>query len=150
MRISIGSDHAGFELKEVIKNHLIEKGYQVNDKGTYNKDSVDYPDYAYPTCMDVINNDAKYGILVCYTGIGMSISSNKVKGIRAALVSSVENAILTKEHNNVNVLCLSSKDINADLALEIVDAFITTEFTYGRHERRVNKIGDIENGTKKQ
>ena len=148
MRISIGSDHAGFELKEIIKNYLIIKGYEVKDHGTYGKDSVDYPDFAYPVSLDVVNKISDYGILVCYTGIGMSMSCNKVKGIRGALVSSVENAILTKEHNNANVLCLSSKDTSTELALQIVDAFISTEFTYGRHERRVNKIGDIENGTK--
>lgn len=144
MKIAIGSDHAGYELKEKIVTYLINRGYEVINYGTYTNESVDYPDYAKKVSYAVSDEECKYGILVCYTGIGMSIASNKVKGIRAALVGSVENAILTKEHNNANVLCLSSKDINESKAKEIVDAFLTTEFTSGRHERRVQKIMELE------
>ena len=145
MKISIGADHAGFALKEEIKKYLEGKNIEVVDYGTYDIASIDYPDYALPVSKSVANKEATLGILVCYTGIGMSMCANKVKGVRAALVGSVENAILTKEHNNANVLCLGAKDTAVSLALEIVDAFIKTEFTYGRHERRVNKIVSIEN-----
>lgn len=145
MKISIGADHAGFALKEEIKKYLQGKNIEVVDYGTYDTTSIDYPDYALPVSKSVANKETTLGILVCYTGIGMSMCANKVKGVRAALVGSVENAILTKEHNNANVLCLGAKDTGVSLALEIVDAFIKTEFTYGRHERRVNKIVSIEN-----
>lgn len=145
MRIAIGSDHAGFNLKKEIIEHLKEKNIEVLDEGTYSLDSVDYPDFAVKVCNDYVSKTVDYGILVCYTGIGMSMAANKVKGVRAALVGIVEDAVLTKEHNNANVLCLSAKNTKTDLALKIVDAFLTTEFTAGRHERRVQKVMDIEN-----
>lgn len=148
MKIAIGSDHAGYELKEFIKNLLLESNYEVIDYGTHGTESVDYPDFAFPVSSEVATQNVDFGILVCYTGIGMSMASNKVKGVRAALVSSVENAVLTREHNNANVLCLSSKDTSKELSKQIVETFLTTEFTAGRHERRVCKIGDIENGRK--
>lgn len=141
MKIVIGSDHAGFELKEQLVNYLQEK-YKVVNCGTYSKDSVDYPDYAKAVCLEM--NENTVGILVCFTGIGMSIAANKFKGVRAALVGSVEDAKLTREHNNSNILCLSSKNTPFELAKKIVDTFLTTEFTYGRHENRVNKILKIE------
>lgn len=144
MIISIGSDHAGYKLKEELKQYLCEKNIQVVDFGTNGLDSVDYPDFARPAAEYVKDMKADFGILVCYTGIGMSMAANKVKGIRAALVSSVENAHLTREHNNANVLCLSAKDISVDVAKLIVDEFLSTEFAGGRHERRVNKVMEIE------
>lgn len=144
MIISIGSDHAGYKLKEELKQYLCEKNIQVVDFGTNGLDSVDYPDFARPAAEYVKDMKADFGILVCYTGIGMSMAANKVKGIRAALVSSVENAHLTREHNNANVLCLSAKDISVDVAKLIVDEFLNTEFAGGRHERRVNKVMEIE------
>ena len=144
MKIAIGSDHAGFNLKEQIKNYLLEKNNTVLDQGTYNTDSVDYPDFALPVCEKVKNEEVDFGILVCYTGIGMSICANKVKKIRAALVCNEESAKLTREHNNANVLCVGAKDINFEEAKKIVDIFLNTSFTYGRHERRVNKITQIE------
>lgn len=144
MIISIGSDHAGYKLKEELKQYLCEKNIQVVDFGTNGLDSVDYPDFARPAAEYVKDMKADFGILVCYTGIGMSMAANKVKGIRAALVSSVENAHLTREHNNANVLCLSAKDISVDDAKLIVDEFLNTEFAGGRHERRVNKVMEIE------
>jgi ribose 5-phosphate isomerase B len=144
MKISIASDHAGLELKDYIKEYLTRKGHEVEDFGTYSKDSCDYPDFARPCAQSVANKSSELGILVCYTGIGMSMCANKVKGIRAALVTSVENAHLTKEHNNANILCLGAKDTPQDLALNIVDEFINTPFAGGRHERRVNKLMETE------
>ena len=144
MKISIASDHAGLELKDYIKEYLTKKGHEVEDFGTYTKDSCDYPDFARPCAQSVANKTSELGIFVCYTGIGMSMCANKVKGIRAALVTSVENAHLTKEHNNANILCLGAKDTPQDLALNIVDEFINTPFAGGRHERRVNKLMETE------
>lgn len=144
MKIAIGSDHAGFNLKNEIIEHLKKQNIEILDEGTYGLDSVDYPDYAVKVCHDYVNKVVDHGILVCYTGIGMSMAANKVKGVRAALVGKVEDAVLTKEHNNANVLCLSAKNTETSLALEIVDAFLKTDFTYGRHERRVQKVMDIE------
>ena len=144
MIISIGSDHAGLNLKEEIKNYLTNKGIEVVDFGTNSLDSCDYPDFGYPAACAVKDKKVDFGILVCYTGIGMSMVANKVKGIRGALVGSVENAQLTREHNNANVLCLAAKDTNSSLAFQIVDEFLNTEFAGGRHERRVNKVMDIE------
>lgn len=141
MKIYIGSDHAGYLLKEEIVKYLNDK-YEVVNCGPFGMDSVDYPDYAVKVCKEV--KEDVVGILVCYTGIGMSMAANKFKGVRAALVGKVEDAILTREHNNANVLCLSAKNTPADLAIEIVEKFLTTEFTYGRHERRVNKINEID------
>ena len=145
MKISIGADHAGYILKEEIKKYLESKNIEVIDYGTNSLESIDYPDYALPTAKAVADGICEFGILVCYTGIGMSMCANKVKGVRGALVGSLENATLTREHNNANVLCLGAKDTNTELALKIVETFINTEFTHGRHERRVNKVMCIEN-----
>ena len=144
MKIYIGSDHAGYDRKTEIIEFLKAKQIEVVDCGTYSKESVDYPDYAKEVCLGCLK-DSTYGILVCYTGIGMSITANKFKGIRASLVGSVEDAILTKEHNDSNVLCLSAKNTSKELTLEIVDTYLNASFTHGRHERRVNKILEIEN-----
>ncbi len=144
MIISMASDHAGLSLKEDIKKYLQELGHTVLDFGTNTLDSCDYPDFAYPAACAVKDHKADFGILVCYTGIGMSMAANKVKSIRAALVGSVENAHLTREHNNANVLCLAAKDTKKELAIKIVDEFLNTSFAGGRHERRVNKVMDIE------
>lgn len=144
MVISIASDHAGRKLKNEIINYLTSNGHIVYDCGTYTDDSVDYPDFGKKACEKVLSKEASFGILVCYTGIGMSMVGNKHKGIRAALVAIPEDAILTREHNNANVLCLSQKNTSFDIATQIVDNFLNTEFAGGRHERRVNKIGIIE------
>lgn len=149
MRIAIGSDHAGYELKCTLVKYLQRQLIEVYDMGTFCKDSVDYPDYANQVCQTVIRDYSDLGILICYTGIGMSIAANKHKGIRAALVNSVENAKLTREHNDANVLCLGAKDVDEKLALEIVDAFINTKFTEGRHLRRVQKVMNIEKNEKR-
>lgn len=145
MKLSIGSDHAGYDLKKQIFEYLQKEGHIVIDQGTYNKDSVDYPDFAKWVVKDVQDNEADYGILVCYTGIGMSMAANKARGIRAALVGKVEDAVLTREHNNANVLCLSAKNTSVEDAFEIVKAFLSTDFAGGRHERRVEKVMRFEN-----
>lgn len=144
MKIALGSDHAGLKLKNLIIDHLNQNNIEVEDFGTYSSASVDYPDYASKVATAVKNNEADFGILVCYTGIGMSIAANKVPGIRASLVFNTESATLTREHNNANVLCLSEKDISEHNALAIVDCFLKAEFLGERHLRRVNKICDIE------
>lgn len=145
MKLSIGSDHAGYDLKKQIFEYLQKEGHVVIDQGTYNKDSVDYPDFAKWVVKDVQDKEADYGILVCYTGIGMSMAANKARGIRAALVGKVEDAVLTREHNNANVLCLSAKNTSVEDAFEIVKAFLSTDFAGGRHERRVEKVMRFEN-----
>ena len=145
MKLSIGSDHAGYDLKKQIFEYLQKEGHVVIDQGTYNKDSVDYPDFAEWVVKDVQNTEADYGILVCYTGIGMSMAANKARGIRAALVGKVEDAVLTREHNNANVLCLSAKNTSVEDAFEIIKAFLSTDFAGGRHERRVEKVMRFEN-----
>jgi ribose 5-phosphate isomerase B len=145
VKLSIGSDHAGYDLKKQIFEYLKKEGHVVIDQGTYNKDSVDYPDFAEWVVKDVQNKEADYGILVCYTGIGMSMAANKARGIRAALVGKVEDAVLTREHNNANVLCLSAKNTSVEDAFEIIKAFLSTDFAGGRHERRVEKVMRFEN-----
>lgn len=142
MRIAIASDHAGYSLKEEIKKHLTDK-YEIVDFGTNSTESVDYPDYAKAVARDVQNNGS-LGILVCYTGVGMSITANKYHGVRAALVFNAENAALAREHNNANIICLGSKDVSVVDAIKFVDIFLNTDFLGGRHLRRVNKINECE------
>lgn len=149
MRIAIGSDHAGYDLKNNIVKYLQKHKIEVHDMGTFTKDSVDYPDFATQVCHSITRGTTDLGILVCYTGIGMSMAANKHKGIRAALVSSVENTVLTREHNNANVICMGAKDVDYELAKQIVDAFINTKFTEGRHLRRVEKLANIEKNEKR-
>jgi len=145
MRISIGSDHAGFRIKEAIKGFLIQKGHRVVDNGTYSEDSVDYPDFAKKVVQNILSKEADYGILMCGTGIGMSIAANKFKGIKAALCLLPEMASLARMHNNANVLVLPGRLIGIDLAQWIVEAFLESEFEGGRHERRIKKIEEFEN-----
>ena len=145
--IALGADHAGYELKELIKKHLQEKGIQVEDMGTYSTDSVDYPDYAYPVAKKVAAGQAEYGILCCGTGIGISIAANKVKGIRAALCADEFSAEMTRRHNDANILCMGGRVIKSELALKLVDIFLNTPFEGDKHLRRINKIAEIENGT---
>ena len=145
MKIVLGSDHAGMELKNSILKYLESLGYEAIDCGTYSLDSCDYPDYAKKVASMVAKKEANYGVLVCYTGIGMSITANKFKGIRAALVSNSDAARLTREHNDANIICLSSKDLNIEQAKSFVDIFLNTPFSNGeRHLRRINKIKEIE------
>lgn len=140
MKLSIASDHGGFELKNFLVEKLRSKGYEVIDHGTPSIERVDYPDYAKFVCEDIQNGVSKFGILICVTGIGMSIYANKFKGIRAALVTNLESALLTRQHNDSNIICLSGKFTAKNDALEYVEAFVNAEFEGGRHLRRVNKI----------
>jgi len=144
MKIVLGCDHGGFELKEIIKVHLIEKGYSVIDIGTNNTDSVDYPDYGKKAGEMVAKNEAERGIVICGTGIGISIAANKVSGIRCALCTNEYMAKMSRQHNDANMLSLGSRVIGPGLALGIVDAWMNTEFDGGRHEIRVNKLMEIE------
>lgn len=142
--VSIGSDHAGFDMKEIIKKNLKLNGIEFKDLGTYNKESVDYPLFAQSVSISVASGESEKGILVCGTGIGVSIVANKVKSIRAALCNSEIEAELARKHNNANVLCLGGRMISDELALKIIDTFLKTEFEGGRHEKRVEQISKIE------
>ena len=142
--IAIGADHGGFELKVHIKKHLDEIGVEYKDYGTFSEDRVDYPDCAAPVCKAVQDNSADRGILICGTGIGISIAANKHKGIRAALCSDVYSATMTKRHNDANIICLGGRVTGRELAFMIVDAWLNTEFEGGRHEVRIAKIHKIE------
>ena len=144
MKIALGSDHAGLDLKNSIIEHLKSNGHEIIDYGTYTKDSCDYPDYAYPTALALSNGEVDYAIVVCFTGIGVSMVANKVKGVRCSLVTTVEDAVLTKEHNDSNCLALGAKNVSFELAKDIVDAWMSAEFVGGRHLNRVNKIKVVE------
>ncbi len=146
MRVIIGSDHGGFRLKQEIRSLLEEMGIAYEDVGCDCPDSVDYPDYALPDAERVAKGEFDRGILVCGTGIGMSIAANKVKGIRCAVVSDEFSARMSREHNDANVLALGERVVGPGLAREIVRVWLTTDFAGGRHGRRVAKIGAIEDG----
>lgn len=143
MKIALASDHGGFALKNIVKDHLIKRGFEVTDLGTHSEDSVDYPVYGKACGEAVTGGDADLGIVVCGTGIGISIAANKVKGVRCGLCTSVEMAKLTKQHNNANILALGGRTTPPDLALEITDAWLDTEFEGGRHERRTNMLDEM-------
>lgn len=145
MKIALGCDHGGLEHKNAIAEHLKSRSFTVEDFGVYEQKSVDYPDIAVLVADCVAAEQADLGILVCGTGIGMSLAANKVKGIRAAACSEHFSAKYTRLHNNSNILCLGGRVIGVGTALELVDLFVDTEFEGGRHETRVNKITDIEN-----
>jgi len=140
MKIAIGADHAGFELKEIIKEHLLNNGFLVNDFGTNGLDSVDYPDFAHPTAQAVESGTCNLGIVVCGSGNGVNIVCNKHKGVRSALCWMPEIATLARLHNNANVLALPARFISTETAIEIVKAFLTASFEGGRHQKRVEKI----------
>lgn len=144
MHIAIGSDHGGFEQKEQLASWLLEHGYECTDYGCDSTESVDYPDHALPVARAVANGEADFGVLVCGTGIGMALAANKVRGIRAANITSVPFAQLTREHNNANVLTLSGRFVDLEENERILEAFLTTEFAGGRHAARVDKIMAIE------
>ena len=144
MKIAMACDHGGLELKETIKQHLTERGFEVEDFGTYTKDSCDYPDYARPAAEAVASGACERGILVCTTGIGVSITANKVKGVRCALLSDPVSARLTRQHNDTNMMALGQGFVGPMLALQIVDTWLDTAFEGGRHQRRVDKISAIE------
>lgn len=149
MKISLGSDHAGFKTKQDIKDYLISKGIEVVDVGTYDGTiSTDYPDYAIKAAELVSSKETDFGIVVCGTGLGVAMSANKVVGVRATPVSTVEFAQLARQHNNANVLALSGRFVDLELNKKIVDMFLNTPFEAGRHERRTGKIFQYEKGKK--
>ena len=145
MRVALGSDHGGFTLKEEIKSYLEKEGIEYKDFGTNSTDSCDYPDIALPVAQGVASGEFDRGILICGTGIGIGIAANKVRGIRAALCHDTFSARASREHNDANILTMGERVIGRGLALDIVDVWINTDFSGGRHQRRVDKINDIEN-----
>ena len=138
--IVIGCDHAGFELKSKVINHLLEKGFDVEDMGCYSEDSIDYADYAHPVASKVEENSDVTGILICGSGNGINMTANKHQGVRSALCWTPEISKLAREHNDANILTLPGRFVSEELALEIVDVFFSTEFEGGRHLNRINKI----------
>ena len=142
--IAIGCDHGGLELKNHIVKYLQDKGLEIKDFGVHTEDSVDYPDCARPVCEAIQNGECEKGILLCGTGIGISIAANKFKGIRAALCGNVFSAKMTKEHNNANIICLGGRVTGRELAFMIVDAWLDADFQGGRHANRIAKIHAIE------
>jgi len=144
LKISIASDHGGFELKQEIIAFLKNKKYEVEDFGTYSKDSCDYPDFGSKAAKAVVEGAADFGIVICTTGIGMSITANKIKGIRAALCTNTHLAEMSRRHNNANVLALGQNNQSINSALEIVNVFLNTSFDGGRHQRRIDKISKLE------
>lgn len=143
MLIAIASDHGGFELKEKVKEHLRERNVKFVDLGTNSTDSVDYPVYGKACAEAVASGKAERGIVICGTGIGISIAANKVKGIRCGLCTSVEMAKLTRQHNNANMLAMGGRILETETAFAIVDAFIDTQFEGGRHKRRTDMLDEM-------
>lgn len=146
MKVAVGSDHRGFEAKQQIKAIVAQMGYECLDFGTDGTHPVDYPDLAYVVATAVSEKKADRAILICATGLGMSIAANKVRGIRAALCHDELSAHISRDHNDTNILCLSGDQIGEVLLRKIVEAWLSTEFSGGRHQRRVNKITAIEEG----
>lgn len=144
MKIAVGCDHAGFQLKNEIMDHLKDKGIEVKDFGTYSEESCDYPEYAQKVAEAVAAKEYELGILVCGTGIGIGIAANKVPGVRAALCSDTFSAHATREHNDANILTLGARVVGAGLAIDIVDAFLNAEFMGGKHQKRIDLITNIE------
>lgn len=144
MKIALGADHGGFELKEEIKKHLEEKGFEIKDFGTYTTDSCDYPDYALPVAEAVAKKEFDFGILICGTVIGIGIAANNVPGIRAALCSDTFSAHATRQHNDANILTMGARVVGPGLALDIVDTFLSAKFEGDRHIKRIAKIAAIE------
>ena len=144
MKIAVGSDHAGYEAKEMLLNHLKAEGHSVIDKGAFSLDSVDYPDIAKKVAEAVVSKESDRGILICGTGIGMSIAANKVKGIRAALCHDINTAKMSREHNDANILVMGARVLPSELILEMTDIWLVTDFLADRHQRRIEKISSIE------
>lgn len=143
--IAIGSDHGGYSLKELLKKHLDEKGIEYKDFGPFSTESCDYPDYAAPVARAVAAGEYDKGVLICGTGIGMSLAANKVNGVRAAVCGDCFSAEMTRRHNDANILCMGERVTGPGLAMEIADIFLSTPFEGGRHARRVEKIMALEN-----
>ena len=138
--IALASDHGAYALKELVKKHLQDRGLEVKDFGTYSKDSCDYPDFAGPAAQAVASGVCDRGIVLCTTGIGVSITANKIKGVRCALLSDLMSARLTRQHNDTNMMAMGAGVVGEMLALEIVDTWLDTEFQGGRHQRRIDKM----------
>ena len=145
MKIALGCDHGALALKEALIPHLEKMGYEVKDFGTYSSASCDYPDFAGPAAQAVGSGECEKGIVLCTTGIGVSIVANKVKGVRCALLSDVMSARLTREHNNTNMMAIGAGVVGQMLAFEIIDTWLGTEFEGGRHQRRIDKMMALEN-----
>ena len=143
MIIAMANDHVGLALKKIVKEHLIERGYKVVDLGTHSEESVDYPIYGKACGEAVASGKADLGIVICGTGIGISIAANKVKGIRCGLCTSVEMAELTKKHNDANMLALGGRTTDAELSIKITDTWLDTEFEGGRHKRRTDMLDEM-------
>jgi len=143
-RIAIGADHAGFAVKQAIKKHLEQAGYNVDDVGTESEESVDYPEFARAVAEKVAGGMAQLGVLVCGTGMGMAIAANKVPGIRAAVAHDKMTARLAREHNDANVLTLGARVVDPSQAVEIVREFLDAQFAGGRHQRRIDKIAEMD------
>ncbi len=143
MKLALGADHAGYVLKEHIKEYLKSKNIDFKDVGTFKIESCDYPEFAYKVGQAVVNEEADLGILICGTGIGMSITANKIKGIRAALVHDEQTAKLSRQHNDANVLCLGGRILSEEEAIKIVEVWLNTSFEGGRHERRLKLINQL-------
>ena len=144
-KIAIGCDHAGFSIKGAVIDHIKERGFDCVDVGTYSGDSCHYPTYAEAVCKKILGGECELGILICGTGIGMSMAANKHKGIRAACCSEHFSAKYTRLHNDANILCLGGRVIGIGTAIELANLFVDTEFEGGRHQRRVDMITEIEN-----
>lgn len=142
MDIAVACDHAGFQLKEQLKNYLLSIGHEVNDVGTFSEESVDYPDFGRKAAMLVSQGDVQRAVLICGSGTGMAMTANKVKGVRAANCTTVDCAVLSVQHNDANVLCLGARFIDFDQAKSIIEAWLLAVFEGGRHARRVEKIED--------
>ncbi|MCL5047651.1 MAG: ribose 5-phosphate isomerase B [Firmicutes bacterium] len=140
MKIALGSDHAGFKLKNLLVEKLQHDGHEVLDLGTYSLDPVDYPDFGEAVGKAVAAGEADFGVACCGTGIGISIAANKVKGVRAAVVHDVTSAMLAREHNNANVICLGARLLGESVAIDALDAFMAADFEGGRHEQRIAKL----------
>jgi ribose 5-phosphate isomerase B len=140
MRIAVGSDHAGFRYKDIIRDHLLQQGVEVEDCGTFSESSCDYPDYAHAVADAVEQGAAQFGVLVCGSANGVCITANKHAGIRAALCWEKEIAVLARSHNNANVICLPARFVTPEAAIEMTDVFLQTAFEGGRHQARVQKI----------
>ncbi len=143
-KLVIGCDHAAVELKSKVIAHLQSKGYEVTDVGTYTTDSCNYPEIAHAACVKIQNGEASLGILICGTGIGMSMAANKHRGIRAACCSDTFSATATRYHNDANVLCFGARVVGEGVALELVDAFLTAQYEGGRHQARVDMLTALE------
>jgi ribose 5-phosphate isomerase B len=143
-RVAVGSDHAGYQLKQQLADHLRAAGHEVEDLGTHSEESVDYPQYGALVARAVVNGDADYGVCVCGTGIGIGIAANKVKGARAAVVHDATSARMARQHNDANVVCVGARLTGPQAAADAIDAFLGAEFEGGRHQRRIDEITDLE------